>query len=596
MEEWRRRSVLATGVALSIGTGLASAGAGADEGEADTETGTESDADELPNPNRDPGPDEDWPSHRGDPGHARHIADGHEFEGEGLDAVWSVDGAGTSFVAIADETVYVPTDDGVLALDETDGTVVWEKTDIDAGTPSVDGEAVYLSGDEVVTLDRADGSVRWETEFEPEEEIVWQTAAYGGVYVVVEGTLYALDTDDGSVRWEKESITTAAHGDEEDEYEFVTAPAAANGVIYSVTGAGPIALDPETGAEIWQEGTHVGTHVSTTYATSTGIAYDGGAYEEWPLYDAQTGEFATIGHGTREIAFSEEIYVGGGTDHGYSGGSIVDDEYNWELDMTYTYGQAVISGDTAYAYFYLDGHNYGDREYDEELVALNKYDGSEKWTISVEDAPVGPIRAISGETFYVEHDGDLVALREPTDEDDQSENGEDGSEDDQTTDDEDGDGDGDGDKDDGSNADGDRDDNADGDEDEDDNADGDSNETQSDGGDEAKEDSGDKDNGDGADNDDGTAVDTDGGNEDNAAADTGENTTNGADGDGDGGDNDASTVDAADDDTGIDGTPGFTTGAGLLGGALGLEWLRRQAGLSEQADLDTHTDSGEQSD
>ncbi|OIB58214.1 PQQ-binding-like beta-propeller repeat protein [Natrialba sp. SSL1] len=590
MEEWRRRSVLATGAALSIGTGLASIGAGAAEDEGDTESETEaeaeaeSDVDELPDPSRDPGPNEDWPSHRGDPGHARHIEDGHEFEGEGLEAVWSVDGAGTSFVAIADETVYLSTEDGVFALDETDGSVVWENTDIDADTPSVDGEAVYLSGDEVVALESADGSVRWKTEFESEKEIVWQTAAYGGVYVVVDGTLYALDTDDGSVRWEKESITTAPHGDEEDEdeYEFVTAPAAANGVIYSVTGAGPIALDPETGDEVWQKESHVGTHVSTTYATSTGVAYDGGSYEEWPLYDAQTGEFATIGHGTREIAFGEEIYVGGGTDHGYSGGSIGGDEHSWGLDMTYTYGQAVISGDTAYAYFYLDGHNYGEREYDEELVALNKYDGSEKWTISVEDAPVGPIRAISGETFYVEHNGDLVALREPTDEDDQSEDGEDGSEDDQATD-GDGDGDSDGngdDEDDGSNDDREEEENededrdedgnadGDGDEDKDGNTDGDSDDTQSDGDDETEEDSGDKDDGDGAD-----------------------------DGD-DGGDNDTSTVDTDDDDTGIDGTPGFTTGAGVLSGALGLEWLRRRAGPDGQTDRDQNPqiDSSEQGD
>ncbi|MFC6763691.1 pyrrolo-quinoline quinone, partial [Natrinema soli] len=104
---WERRSVLASGAALSIGTGLASVGAGA----------SEADIDELLNPDRNPGPNEDWPSHRGDPGHARYIADGHEFDGGELEAAWSVEGAGTG--TVADGTVYTPTDDGVVALDAT---------------------------------------------------------------------------------------------------------------------------------------------------------------------------------------------------------------------------------------------------------------------------------------------------------------------------------------------------------------------------------------------------------------------------------------------------------------------------------------------
>ncbi|AGB39552.1 outer membrane protein assembly factor BamB family protein [Natronococcus occultus] len=594
MEEWRRRSVLATGVALSIGTGFASVGAG------DSET----DVDELPDPDRDPGPDEDWPSHRGGPGHARYVPDGHEFEGAALEAAWSVDGAGANTVAVADETVYAPTDGAVLALDATDGTVRWENAEIDASTPSVAGESVYLSGEEIVALDRSDGSVRWETSFDPEEEIHWQTVAYGGVYAVVDGTLYALDADDGSVRWERESITAALFdGDEEEEYEFVTAPAAANGVIYSVTGGGPIALDPETGAEVWQEGVHVGSHVSTTYASPTAVAYDGGAYEEWPLHDARTGEFATIGAGTREIAFGEEIYVGGGTDHGYSGGSIEGDEYEWNLDMTYTYGQAVISGETAYAYFYLDGHNYGDREYDEELVALNKYDGSERWTIGVEDAPVGPVRAISGETIYVEHDGDLVALREGTDEDgdepedeaddqpaDEGEEGDDqadDSESEETDQPDDG---------------GDDQPADDGDEPEDEGEGGDQPaQGDADDGDEPDEDDeGDytgegEDDRDEPDDEDGPDTDDDGGNDDES--DDGGGDENGGDdqdvgGDDEGGDEVAD--DPSDDET--DGMPGFTTGAGLLGGALGLEWVRRRAGSDERTDPDERVSPDERTD
>ncbi|ELY64726.1 outer membrane protein assembly factor BamB family protein [Natronococcus jeotgali] len=592
MEEWRRRSVLATGAALSIGTGLASVGAEA----------SEVDVDELPDPDRDPSPGEDWPSHRGGPGHARYIPDGHEFDGGELEAAWSLEGAGTGAgsVAVADDTVYTSTDDGVLALDAADGTVRWENTDIEAGTPSVADESVYLSGTEVVALDRSDGTVRWESEFDPEEELVWQTVAYGGVYAVADGTLYALEADDGSVRWAKESITAAPHGDGEDEYEFVTAPAAANGVIYSVTGAGPIALEPETGAEVWQVGTYVDSRVSTTYATSAAIAYDGASYEEWPLYDAQTGESATMASGTREIAFGEEIYVGGGTDYGYSGGSIHGDEYDWNLDMTYTYGQAVVSGDTVYAYFYLDGYNYGEREYDEDLVALNKYDGSEKWVLSRDDAPVGHVRAISGETIYVDHDGDLVALRDGVAEDgEQSADDEEGEQDDQSAD-----GEEDGQSDhpaDGEEGEGNDQSTDDGEDDQPAEGEGDGgNGDRPDDGAEAENDendyAGEDENG-GAESDDGgnEAVDDgtdDGGTEavdDGGTESDGESDENGTD-DGERRSDDDAVTDNDDEDSGTDGTPGFTTGAGLLGGALGLEWLRRRADPDERIGPDEQTD------
>lgn len=560
---WKRRSVLATGAALSIGTGLASMGAGA----------AEADVDELPDPDRDPRPDEDWPSHRGGPGHARYIPDGHEFDEGELEAAWSVEGAGAGSVAVADGTVYTPTEDGVVALDATDGTVVWENTDIDAGTPSVAGETVYLSGTEVVALDRADGSVRWETEFDPEEEIVWQTVAYGGVYVVVDGTLYALDADDGSVRWKKESVGS----DDDDEYEFFTAPAAANGVIYSVTGAGLIALEPETGAEVWQKGT-IDSQPDTVYATSEAVAYAADGSAEWPLRDAQTGEFVAVGYGFREIAFGEEIYVGGGSDHGYGGGSIRGDEYSWSLDVLYTYGQAVISGETVFAYLTRNGGppNPEWRDYDEHLVALNKYDGSEKWALSKDDAPVGRIRAISGETIYVDHDGDLVALRDETDEGDENDDT-DGGDDEQDESDE-------------------ENEQHDGDTEENDSDDDEENEQQND--DDTGEDDGDDEDecpcpdDDPADDGGGSGSD-DGG----SSGDDGESVDDDDDDDdGDVGTGDAGTGDAGNEtgagnetrtesNTTADNVPGFTTGAGLFGGALGLEWLRRKAGVDESTSV-----------
>ncbi|WP_323170952.1 PQQ-binding-like beta-propeller repeat protein [Natrialba sp. PRR66] len=566
---WNRRSVLATGAALSIGTGLASVGAGA----------SEADVDELPDPDREPGPNEDWPSHRGDPGHARYIADGHEFSGGELEAAWSVEGAGGSTIAVADETVYTSTDGGVVALDATDGTVVWENTEVDASDPSVAGESVYLSGTEVVALDRSDGSVRWETEFDPEAEIAWQTVAYGGVYAVADGTLYALEADDGSVRWKKESITAAPYGNEEDEYEFVAATAAANGVIYSVTGAGPIALEPETGTEVWQEGAYISSsdYTNAIYATSAAVGYDVSGSPEVPLHDAQTGESVDIGYG--QIAFGEEIHVGGG-DNGYGGGSIRGDEYSWGLDVMYTYGQAVISGETVFVYFTRDGGPPDPewRDYDEELVALNKYDGSEKWALSKDDTPVGRIRAISGETIYVDHDGELVALRDESGGDDQPDEGD---ENDET--------DGENDEGDGSD-DSDENDDADGGNGEQDGSDGSGGNNETDGG------NGEGDGSDGGDDhqdgdDDSDTVGDDGDGDDGASADGNDSDA----GTGNGGMEDTGNESNAENETDTgndtdDTVPGFTTGAGLLGGAFGLEWLRRKAGVDDSTSVNDQSE------
>ncbi|SDJ33129.1 PQQ-binding-like beta-propeller repeat protein [Natronorubrum texcoconense] len=548
MEEWHRRSVLATGAALSAG-GLASITAGASE--------ADDRVDDLPNPDLDPNPgaDEDWASYRGGAGHARFVRDGHEFDGESLEAAWSVNHDST--VAVADDIVYTTTADGVVALDAADGALVWENTDIDARDPVVAGERVYLGGDEIVALDRDDGNVRWESDFDPEEWTSSHTVAYDGVFVVADGTLYALETDDGSVQWRKESAVVESTDGDERESEFVTGAAAANGVVYAGTETGTFAFDPTTGETVWRDETwYSGITDQSIYATETGVLSERSG-PELALYDAQTGEMMNLPTVRSGPTLSNESVIGG-NDQGYGSHSIHGDEYDWTIDVTYTYGQAVISSETIYVYFQVDGHNYGDREYDQTLVALDKRDGSEKWTISKDDAPIGHIRAISGETIYVDNDGELVALRERVDDEDAADEGDENGDDERKDEDSDDSGDGDAGESDDANGDEEASDDADGDageEDDGDADDGDSDCPNTESDSECEDDSSDDFTG----SDDGSLGD-DGG--DDGDTDTGDQTENG-------------TTDAEDNgDT--DGVPGFTTGAGLVGGALGLEWLRRR--------------------
>lgn len=411
MPDWHRRSVLATGAALSAGYGFPSIGAGASES---AENGVE----DLPDPDLDPNPglDEDWASYRGDAGHTRFVENGYEFDGDALEVAWSADHDGR--VAVADETVYTSNADGVVALDAADGTSIWENTDVDASDPAVAGETAYFVSDAgIVALDRSDGEVRWKRDFEAAELISRHTVAYDGVYVVADGTLYALETD-GSVRWKRDSVAVESPaGERESEFEFVRSPAAANGVVYAATKRTVLALEPETGTEVWRYDERYADTPSSIYANSTAVVVDWWSTVDKGLHDPYTGEMEGTIHfePPHELALDDELYATGNY-YRFDGGSIEDDEYGWSVSTAYNAGQAVISGETAYVYF---GNAFGEwGDYDGELVALDKYDGSEKWTVAKADAPVGAVRAVSGETLYVDHDGELVALRERTDDED----------------------------------------------------------------------------------------------------------------------------------------------------------------------------------
>ncbi|WP_254521845.1 PQQ-binding-like beta-propeller repeat protein [Natrinema caseinilyticum] len=495
MTDWHRRSVLATGAALTAGSGVASTGVG--------ETGSAGESvDGLPDPALQPNPemDEDWASYAGGAGHARYVTDGYEFDGDVLESAWSADHSGT--VAVADETVYTSTEAGVVALDATDGAVVWENTDVDARNPSVVGDTVYLGADQVVALDRSDGSVRWESDFDTDGSVTHHTVAYDAVFVVADGTLYALEAADGSVRWTIESVAVESpDAAEPEEYEFITSPAAANGVVYVGTAGVALAVEPESGDEVWRNALEFVATGTRARATTTRAVLGRFSQAEAGIMDAQTGDALTLGVSEGvDIALGESVFISG-DDYTFFGLSL-DKPFDqlWEKSFPHTGARPVISGETAYVYFVpRPGGTEGDGDYSDELVALNKRDGTEKWSLSADDVPVGTIRAISGETIYVSRDGKLVALRAPA-------------------------------------------------------------------------------NGDGGDGGSGSGGDGSGDGGGETAGDGNDSSGSESSGDGDGtesGSTDSEGPDSADD------VPGFTSGTGILGGAVALEWLRRRTGADD---------------
>lgn len=235
--------------------------------------------------------------------------------------VWSytVDqGPITGRPAIADETAYVGTESGVVALDYTDGepTQLWEHTDESTvpDAPTVTSETVYVTFQhgEIRALDRDSGTRRWAT-FPRHPTATSPIVHDGRIYVGTEfGTLAFEHRDDpGSAetgQWPTRKGTTGRTGAattapslrEPLDLEWIryasrsnTAPLLADGIAVLGTAA-VTAFDAASGYPIWQarpatEGTLLGASTDGTrvYSCGTWGMEDRASVIE--AYDLKTG-------------------------------------------------------------------------------------------------------------------------------------------------------------------------------------------------------------------------------------------------------------------------------------------------------------------
>ncbi|MFU8867299.1 PQQ-binding-like beta-propeller repeat protein [Natronococcus sp.] len=611
MANWRRRSVLSTGVALAAGSVLASAGTA--EAEFEGTAGSEAGG---------------WSSYRGNAGNTASVpADGAFPEPETV--AWTYDRAGD--LAAVDGTAYLRTGTGVHALEDADGSVAWTAEGLGAaGTPAVADDAVYVGGEALTALDAASGEIRWTTDLEGGESTS-PTVVDGTVSLVADGELLAFDAADGSLEWRRESVAleresgTGMPEIDDATVSFAAVPlAVANGSVYAAVGegvgadgtAGFAALDAGTGEtewtywEQWQWDPH-GHVMATADRVYTGSIADGDTY---PVLDADTGQEVDRLTFRFPPAMTDGTRVTTGR-HGFSSADHEGTE-NWsEGGGTDAWRRPVIVGETVIVPYYP-----GD-EYVDALYGFDLEDGTEQWTFTHDDLDIGDLSewyAASEDTVYVAASGDagderLVAIRsgsgsgdeESEETEDEESDGEDEGETEAEGDDETQESDGDGENEDDGNDPDDSSDDAgeDGsDEDGSDGSNGDDGAADSDGDGLEEVDGTETDDGytgeEANDDTDGNATDETGGDEsrgndtETGTTDDGDTETDdnnetreieenssatGQDGDGA---TDSDDVDAdSNDDT--EGMPGFTTGAGIAGGALGLEWLRRRASVEE---------------
>ncbi|WP_158058077.1 outer membrane protein assembly factor BamB family protein [Halorussus halophilus] len=231
-----RRTFLKT-VGLTVGgTGLAA-----------TVTGTESTSDSTNSD--DQSSTEGWTHLRCGPQNTGYKPEGPTARGfeSSWKQEWNDEYLVTDPVA-ADGTVYfarqVDSGGKLYAFDATDGTVQWT-ADVDAypQQPAVFGDSLYLRADgDLYAYAIADGSRRWSYEADNYDEV---TAHESGVYIDTETAVVALDHD-GTERWRHELGTVR-----------MNAPAVKDGLVVvgydGVENFGVVALDVETGDEVWSE-------------------------------------------------------------------------------------------------------------------------------------------------------------------------------------------------------------------------------------------------------------------------------------------------------------------------------------------------------
>ncbi|QLG50955.1 PQQ-binding-like beta-propeller repeat protein [Natrinema halophilum] len=421
MSRCNRRGLLITGAGATIAGGVLTGGdsVSASSGERCEDSDGSEDPNALPETDRPAG----WMSYRGNEANTSFFETGGEFDGDTLEVAWTAD-RGSDTVAVADDTIYIGTGDGIHARTVTDGSVKWESNDVCGSYPVVADETIYAGGDgEIVALDPSDGSRRWHRDLGA-EFISAPTVAYGAIYVTVDGTLYALETDDGSSRWTRELYEWTDNTGSCDEPPFRTA--AANELLYFAAIKMCFALDPMTGETVDRFGGDAAGNVRSVAANSNAIAIESTAFGETDItvYDSRTKEALFDRSGTH-FALGDDIAV----ITGQSGAKAVDIEscetlHQWSGGGT----RPVIVGETIYTYLSSDS---GAETEPDSIVALDKTDGTEKWRFDMDRTDQTSQLAISEETIYLVGDETVMAIRETS---------HDGTTDDGTSDDDSGDG------------------------------------------------------------------------------------------------------------------------------------------------------------
>ena len=565
-----------------------------------TTVGTSSADEECPCP---PAPMDanGWSSHRGTAANTAHVETDAFPHLE--TTAWAYEQTGA--VAAVDDWIYVRTDDGeVHALDAADGDREWKHADLDAtGTPAVADGAVYVAGEQLTALDGATGDVLWERSFDEGESVASPTVADETVYVVADGSLYAVDAHDGSIVWQHDTIELGVYDETEDGATAVRSFAAnpvsvAHGTVYASTSpSGFVALEAASGDTLWT--TDLQTGGELLLPTEDGIyvdRFEAGHMAGEAYRTAYRDEPEDVGPSSRQesadpftesnaFATSDTVRIVVSEDGQHlKAWDYERDEFRWTyeyLSEPLLFQWPVIAGDTAIVAYHPPSMSDDEKEAvidgsgtessalevfgtEPAIIGVDLADGSKQWVLPAKTLEGFDIAGdefpyvVSEDTLYVNAEK-LIAVRS-ADAVDDGETDSDASTDEESQD-------------------------AESEAETADETSGDERES------EADRDSDELDAASGTDGPEKNS-ETDVADENNSSGITNESESVGTANESEpsvtqnesgsaGTANESESADAPDEN---DPVPGFTTGAGLVGGGLTLEWLRRRATTDESTE------------
>lgn len=398
MTRWSRRSVLGVGGALVAGGLLAPIGASGASAQSSDGTVAAPDG---------------WSSYHGNPGNTAYVpADEPIPEPEAI--AWSYDEEGD--IAVVDGTVYLRTSNVIHAIDDETGEALWISEEIGAdGTPAVAGESVFVGGEQLTALESETGDVRWREQFDDGATVPDPTVAFDLVYVVVDDTLYAFDAGDGSVVWERSTVQLeTSSGSEELSFEAIPV-AVANELVYAAVGdAGFVALDATTGERKWSywwkySSDPHGYLVATGERLYTGDISDAA---ESPVLDAKTGE--RVANTTFRFPLAATDDVRARTNRHSMRVTHYETDKSWSIGGSVDqWGRPVIVGETVV----VPSHLMADES---AIFAFDIADGSRRWALGLGEFDINTLDELNWpsdsfvateETIYITSPNQVVAIR-----------------------------------------------------------------------------------------------------------------------------------------------------------------------------------------
>lgn len=318
---------------------------------------------------RNPQSNEDWPTF-----HYSSANTGDNPGGTpptGSNRQWEIDLGEVPYTSpvVADGTVFVGTKDGLLGLDETNGSVRWRELasgePVPAATPTVVGDTIYVTadaryrpdGDEFASIyafDTKTGDERWRVDVD-DSAVYAPKVADGSVYVRSERAFLSLDSESGREQWRLTDLRPF----EAEGYDTTAdiAPAILEGTVFVPGPDRVTAVDGSDGTELWHT----------------------------PVRKLRSGPAVT----------GKTLYATG-VKSGVRAVDVTDGTERWTWSDGGCWTTPAVTGETVFATGY-------------DLVALDPSDGTEKWTREL-NGDVFSSPAVAGNTVVACSNGSTVAI------------------------------------------------------------------------------------------------------------------------------------------------------------------------------------------